>query len=83
MLHGRVFVMNILLSADFQESLMSESLSFRTKMPMASANPYKSKLTTEMNYKLHPSTLKSLNFWMPENFALIYLKFKKRGKTFG
>ena len=29
------------------------------------------------------STVKFLNFWMPENFAVIYLKFKKTGQTFG
>ena len=28
------------------------------------------------------STVKFLNFRMPENFAVIYLKFKKRGQTF-
>ena len=26
-------------------------------------------------------TVKFLNFWTPENFAVIYLKFKQRGKT--
>ena len=29
------------------------------------------------------ATVKFLNFWMPENFAEIYLKFKKTGQTFG
>ena len=29
------------------------------------------------------TTVKLLNFWTPENFAVIYLKFKKRGQTFG
>ena len=29
------------------------------------------------------STVNFLNFWMPENFAVIYLKFKKRGRTSG
>ena len=29
------------------------------------------------------TTVKFLNFWKPENFAVIYLKFKKRGQTFG
>ena len=28
-------------------------------------------------------TVKFLNFQMPENFAVIYLKFKKRGQTSG
>ena len=27
------------------------------------------------------STVKFLNFWTPENFAVIYLKFKHRDKT--
>ena len=26
-------------------------------------------------------TVKFLNFWMPEIFPVIYLKFKQRGKT--
>ena len=26
------------------------------------------------------STVKFLDFWMPENFAVIYLKFKQRGQ---
>ena len=29
------------------------------------------------------NTVKFLNFWTPENFAVIYLKFKQRGKTLG
>ena len=29
------------------------------------------------------STVKFLNFRMPENFALMYLKFKQRGQTIG
>ena len=29
------------------------------------------------------NTVKFLNFRMPENFAVIYLIFKKRGQTFG
>ena len=32
---------------------------------------------------LQKHTVKFLNFWMPENFAIIYLKFKKRGQTYG
>ena len=28
-------------------------------------------------------TVKFLNFRMPENFAVNYLKFKKRGQSFG
>ena len=28
-------------------------------------------------------TVKFLTFWTPENFAVIYLKFKERGKTLG
>ena len=28
-------------------------------------------------------TVKFLNFQTPENFAIMYLKFKKRGQTFG
>ena len=27
-------------------------------------------------------TIKFLHFWTPENFAVIYLKFKQRGKTY-
>ena len=29
------------------------------------------------------NTVKFLNFLMPENFSVIYLKFKKRGQTSG
>ena len=29
------------------------------------------------------ATVKFLNFRTPENFAVIYLKFKQRGQTFG
>ena len=32
---------------------------------------------------LNRHTVKFLNFWMPENFAVIYLIFKKRDQTFG
>ena len=36
---------------------------------------------------LHPekvtTTVKFLNFRTPENFAVIYLKFKQRGQTLG
>ena len=28
-------------------------------------------------------TVKFLNFWTPDNYAVIYLKFKQRGKTLG
>ena len=28
------------------------------------------------------TTIKFLNFWTPENFAVIYLKFKQRGQSF-
>ena len=28
-------------------------------------------------------TVKFLNFWMPKNFDVIYLKFKQRGQTLG
>ena len=28
-------------------------------------------------------TIKFLNFWTPENFAVNYLEFKQRGQTFG
>ena len=29
------------------------------------------------------ATIKFLNFWMPDNFVVIDLKFKHRGQTFG
>ena len=29
------------------------------------------------------NTVKFLNFWMPENFAVIYLSFKKRDQISG
>ena len=28
------------------------------------------------------TTVKFKNFWRPENFAVIYLKFKRRGQSF-
>ena len=30
-----------------------------------------------------PATVKFLNFGMPENFAVIYLKFEQRGQSLG
>ena len=35
------------------------------------------------NISLESHTVKFLDFWMPENFAVIYLKFKQRSQILG
>ena len=37
----------------------------------------------DVAHLLNNTTVKFLNFWTPENFAVIYLKFKQRGQTLG
>ena len=38
---------------------------------------------TKINFEPFLITVKFLNFGTPKNFAVIYLKFKQRGQTFG
>ena len=52
----------------------------RTNSPSGSPYAWR-KINRQNSDKSNVSTVKFLNFQTPENFAVIYLKFKQRGQT--
>ena len=55
---------------------------YENSLPLAADSLYL--LPLALYYmSLQKPTVNSLNFWTPENFAVIHLKFKKRGQILG
>ena len=56
---------------------------FTLYLLLPETSPVDNKISMALVLMIFMNTVKFLNFGMPENFAVIYLKFKQRGQTLG